>query len=368
MFKRLLNNKRRATWLLIFLVITVFFLINYIRFVTAELAVGKPGRYQFFFVMETTGAYTMLLLFPFVIWFINKFPITRNNMPTHIPFHILGSMVFGASHTLLMYLSRVFIFWIFNLGIYNYGRIIYRFPMEYTHQCFTYWTIYIVILFFKHLKKTQEQRLKTAQLEQQLTKVRLQALQMQLHPHFLFNTLNMISSTMYEDARAADRMIANLSDLLRITLDSKGREEHTLEKELEILELYIEIMKARYKDKLIIHTHMAKDTLDALVPGFILQPLVENSIKFGMESLKSAGIRISSHKENNSLKLIIQDNGPGISGDPNEIIKNGVGLSNTAERLDRLYGSDHFFHLQNMDAGGLQIVIQIPFKLTSIEE
>jgi len=368
MIKWFLNKNKLITYLIIFLVITVLFLMNYIRLITSELAIGRSGKYTFHLIMEATGAYTILLLLPIVIWFINKFPITRKNMASHIPLHILASLVFGVSHTLLMYFSRMFIFCLFNIGTYDYGKIIYRFPMEYSHQLFTYWTVYVCIFFFKYLKNSQEQKLKTIQLEQQLTKVRLHALQMQLHPHFLFNTLNMISSTMYEDTRTADHMITNLSDLLRITLDQKESEEHSLEKELEELELYIEIMKARYKNNLKIEIHIEKDTLNALVPSFIFQPLVENSIKYSMDNLKSAEIHISSHKENNTLKLIIRDNGPGISGNPDMIIKTGMGLSNTAERLDKLYKNDHRFHLQNIDKGGLQVEIHIPFQLSIMEE
>jgi two-component system LytT family sensor kinase len=185
---------------------------------------------------------------------------------------------------------------------------------------------------------------------------------MQLHPHFLFNTLNMISSTMYDDVKAADKMIANLSDLLRITLDSRGAEEHTLEKELEIVHLYIEIMKARFQDKLTVKTDIENATQEALVPGFILQPLVENSIKHCMKKLKTAEISIASRMENGKLKLIIQDNGPGISGEMNQIFKNGVGLSNTVERLEQLYGNNHHFQLQNRGEGGLQVVMELPFK------
>lgn len=358
------KNKFRL-WLIIFLVVTLLALMNYNRFVMGELAEGKPGKYLFYFIMETTGAYTILLLVPLVIKFISRFPIQRHNLATKLPLHLLATMVFGTSHTLLMYLSRVIIFWIFKMGVYNYGIFKYRFPMEYSHQFLTYWTIYAVSVLLNSIREVQEQKLRTTQLQQQLTRARLQALQMQLHPHFLFNTLNMISSTMYDDVKAADKMMANLSDLLRITLNTTNGQKHPLEKELEITGLYIEIMKARYRDKLSITMHIDENTHDALVPGFILQPLVENAIKFGMENLKSVSVALSSQKKGSTLKITIQDNGPGISGDSKEIIKNGVGLSNTVERLEKLYGADHTFHLRNIDDGGLRVVIEIPYQKAS---
>lgn len=356
------NKNKLLPILILFLFLTVMALLNFTRFVTSRLAEGEPPHFKFFFIMETTGAYSVLIVLPLALWAIKKFPITRKNLLTHIPLHLFASMVYGVSHTMLMYLSRVFIFWIAGWEIYKYGKFIYKIPMEYTHQFFTYCLIYGIVMFGKYFRESQEQKVRTSQLEQQLTRARLQALQMQLHPHFLFNTLNMISSTMYEDIKAADKMIANLSDLLRITLDAKGAEEHSLEKELEIINLYVEIMKARFQDKLVVKMDIQDGTQEALVPGFILQPLVENSIKYSMKELKTAEIKILSRKEAGKLKLIIEDNGIGIAEELDQVFKNGLGLSNTVERLENLYGNNHQFQLQNRDEGGLQVILEIPFK------
>ena len=356
------KKKRFIIWSIVFLFYTLLAFMNFTRFVTSELAVGRPGKIQFYFIMETTGAYTSFLLVPIAVWFIRKVPIKHNNLRTRIPIHLFATMVLGASHTMMMYVSRLLIFWVANLGTYDYGRILIRFPMEYTHQFFTYWVIFGIVLFFKFVREKQEEKLRTSRLEEQLTKARLQALQMQLHPHFLFNTLNMISSTMYEDLKAADKMMANLSDLLRITLNSASSREHTLEKEMDIIHFYIEIMRARFQDKLTVKFNMGSDTLEALVPAFILQPVVENSIKFSMESLKQADVEISSERENDRLIISIQDNGPGIAGNIDQIMKKGVGLSNTVERLEGLYGTNYNFLLQNLNEGGLQVMMEIPFR------
>ena len=365
---RLFNKKYLLPGLILLLFITVMAALNFTRFVTNRLAEGEPPHYKYFFVMETTGAYTILILLPFAIWLIRKFPITRQTLSIRIPLHILASMFFGFSHSMLMYLSRVIIFSIAGWGSYDYGKFIYKILMEFTHQFFTYALIYGIVMFIKYLRESQRQKIRASQLGQQLTKARLQALQMQLHPHFLFNTLNMISATMYDDVKSADKMIANLSDLLRIALDSKGAEEHRLEKELEILSRYIEIMKARFQDKLVFTTEIEESTTEALVPGLILQPMVENSIKFSMKTLKRVEISIASRKENERLKLIIKDNGPGISVEMESLFKNGVGLSNTVERLEQLYGNNFQFHLQNRDEGGFRVEMEIPFKLERQEK
>jgi LytS/YehU family sensor histidine kinase len=239
--------------------------------------------------------------------------------------------------------------------------------MEYSHQFFTYLTVFAIVILVRSIQENQKQKLQTARLEQQLTKARLQALQMQLNPHFFFNALNMISSTMYEDVKAADKMITYLSDLMRITLKRTSEEDYTLEKELDLLKLYIAIMGARFKDKLAVNMDIEKETLEAKVPSFILQPLVENSIKHSMETLKTAEINVMSRKENNRLKLIVKDNGPGISEGIEKIKNNGVGLSNTVERLEKIYGNNQRFHIENLPEGGLQVVIDIPFQVSSRE-
>ena len=352
-------------WLIIFLFTTLLGLMNLGIVITEKMAYGESIPFRYPFVHEMTGTYTVLLLLPFLLWFLKNFPIRRKNLLTRIPLHLLVSVVFGVCHTILMALSRILIYWLADMGTYDQGQILYRLLMEYHKQFFMYWLIYGIVFSIDSLRKNQEQKLKTARLEQELTKARLQALQMQLNPHFLFNTLNMISSTMYENAAAADKMVAYLSDLLRITLKSKHSEEYTLKKELEVLTLYIEIMKARFRDKLVVHIDTNSETHRALVPGFILQPLVENSIKHSMETLEKVEINITSRKENNRLILIVKDNGPGIPGEPDQVLNNGVGLTNTVERLEKLYGNNHLFHMENIHDGGFQVVLEIPFRLSS---
>lgn len=350
-------------WMVTFLFATLMGLMNLGIVITEKMAYGESIPFKYPFVHEMTGMYTVLLLLPFLLWFFKKFPIKRKNLLTRIPLYLLVSVVFGVCHTLLMALSRILIYWLANMGTYDQGQIIYRLLMEYQKQFFLFWLIYGIIFFVNSLRKNQEQKLKTARLEQELTRARLQALQMQLNPHFLFNTLNMISSTMYDDVSAADKMIAYLSDLLRITLKSKSSEEYTLEQELEVLGLYIEIMKARFRDKLVVHTDISPRTQQALVPDFILQPLVENSIKHSLETLEKVEIKITSRIENNRLILIVKDNGPGIPGEPDQVPNNGVGLANTLERLEKLYGNNQQFHMENVNHEGFQVMIEIPFRL-----
>jgi len=354
-----------AKWLIIFLFFTLIGVMNFNRFYTNELAEGGTPSFHHYFINEMTGAYAVLLLLPALLHFARKFPLQRGNWLKRLPTHLLASVIFGASHTMLMFLSRKLLYALLLQKNYDYGHLGYRLLMEYQHQFFTYWVIYGIAFFVNMRREHQQQKLKTAQLEQQLSAARLQALQMQLNPHFLFNTLNMISSTMYDDVNAADKMMANLSDLLRKTLNGANWQEHALKNELELVELYVKIMKARFHEKLLVKMDIDDETLEAQVPGFILQPLVENSIRYGMESLQSTEIAILSRKENGKMKLIVRDNGPGIVDAPGKLRNNGVGLSNTAERLERRYGQNHRFQFKNMRAGGLEVEMEIPFRRSS---
>lgn len=313
-------------------------------------------------VDELSAAYSFLILLPFLIYFFNKVPLTKDAFIKNFPVYLLFSIVVGLIHTGMMYTSRMILYPAFNMGAYDYGYIPFRIIMEYLKQFGLFWVVFVVHTLIKTFKEKEAHRLKTAQLEEQLTKARLETLKMQLNPHFLFNTLNMISSTMYEDTPAADKMIANLSDLLRITLKNSSRGENTLAKEIEILNLYTEIMKARFKDKLEIELKIDDETTIALVPNFIFQPLVENSIKHGMESLTSIKIEVYSQKVADKLVIKITDNGPGIQKDLAAILNGGVGLSNTVERLEKLYGNNFEFNWENLAGGGLLLTMEIPYK------
>lgn len=358
------NSQKRHPYLFYILILALFTLIalmNFVRFVTSELAEGNPGKIKFYFVMETTGAYTSLLLLPIIIWFFRRFRLTRRNWLRRLPLYLAASVLYGLSHTFLMYLSRLFIYWIINWGTYDYGRWTYRIPMEYMNQFFDFAYIYVVFYLYQMILENQQEKLRAAKLKEQLTEVQLHSLQMQLKPHFLFNTLNLISSTMYDDVRAADKMMANLSELLRITLNSHGVEEHPLEKELELINLYLDIMKARFQEHLFVEYKVSPDCLDAQVPGFILQPLVENAIQHNRNQLAPIGIKISAAKVAEQLHLEILDNGKGIPQEKMERNTHGIGLSNTAARLENLFGSAQKFLLQNQSGQGLRVSIQIPF-------
>jgi two-component system, LytTR family, sensor kinase len=226
-----------------------------------------------------------------------------------------------------------------------------------------YWVIVAVTHAFDYAKRFRERELRAAELEKRLTEARLRALQMQLNPHFLFNTLHAISSLMHADVDAADRMLVRLSDLLRHALESTDTQEVPLREELGFLSRYAEIEQTRFGDRLKIEMKIEPETLDALVPNLVLQPLLENAIRHGIEPHARPGrIEVRARRDGDVLRLEVRDNGGGlVNGD----IAEGVGLSNTRARLIQLYRSAQEFTVANAAGGGVVVSATIPFHTGS---
>jgi two-component system, LytTR family, sensor kinase len=200
-----------------------------------------------------------------------------------------------------------------------------------------------------------------AALQAQLAGARLEALRMQLDPHFLFNTLHAISSLVERDPKGVRRMISRLSELLRHSIEGSAEQETPLRDELDLLRRYIDIMEIRFQGQLEVRTDMDEDTLDALVPNLILQPLVENAIKHGVSKVEGTGrITLSARREGGELVLRVWNNGPPPETDVGSSDR-GIGVRNTMERLSRLYGSEQRFALQPDSDGGTLVEIRLPY-------
>jgi signal transduction histidine kinase len=225
-----------------------------------------------------------------------------------------------------------------------------------------YWVIVSVSHAFAYYRQFQERAWRASELEKRLAQAKLQALQMQLNPHFLFNTLNAIASLMHKDVKAADRMITRLADLLRYALESTDAHEVPLRQELAFLERYLEIEKTRFGSRLAVRLEIQPEALEALVPNLILQPLVENAIRHGVEPRSKPGvIELRAYRDDGRLHLEVRDNGPGLPPEPPA--RAGIGLANTRARLEHLYGDAHDLTLRNADSGGVIVDVALPFRL-----
>jgi two-component system LytT family sensor kinase len=228
-----------------------------------------------------------------------------------------------------------------------------------------YVTILLAGTYYRHYR---EEELEIARLRAERTQAELQALKMQLQPHFLFNTLNSISAHLGGDGKVAKAMLGRLGDFLRMTLESSGAQEVTLEEEEGFLRCYLEIQRARFSDRLSLDIDIDPETRKALVPNLILQPIVENAIEHGiMARVGSGHVEIQSRREDEWLRLVVRDNGPGLRADGNAGRRQGhkLGFPLTANRLERLYGPRQRFSLSDAPGGGLQVSVEIPFRVSS---
>lgn len=235
------------------------------------------------------------------------------------------------------------------------------FSIYYFHQGLTiYWATVAVAHALYYYRGIREGEARTAQLAAQLAQAQLQALKMQIHPHFLFNTLNSIAALLHKDVEAADKMIARLGDFLRLTLKASNAQAVNLGQELEFLKCYLDIQYLRFQDRLTVDVDVEPQTLDLMVPNLILQPIVENAVRHGVASQTEPGhITVRAVQKNERLVMQVEDNGPGLKMNHNGA-ESGIGLNNTRARLEQLYGKDFDFQIANASGRGVIVTIEIP--------
>jgi two-component sensor histidine kinase len=218
-------------------------------------------------------------------------------------------------------------------------------------------------------RRYRDRERRTLQLESTLARARLHALQAQLHPHLLFNTLNAIATLLRRDARAAEATITSLSELLRLALSRSDQQEVTLREELEFLERYVEIQQTRFGDRLRFERQIEPAALECFVPVLLLQPLVENAIRHGIEPSPNPGrVRITARRQDARLLLSVEDDGVGLSSMGRSKNNTGIGLANLRERLQSLYADGQTLELLSRPEGGVAVRISIPWHVTPLPE
>ncbi|HKQ72345.1 MAG TPA: histidine kinase [Blastocatellia bacterium] len=335
-------------------------------------------------------SYKWFIVSPLIFAQARRWPLEREKILRHLPIHL--GLIIGF-HFVSTPLLTAFHYWLrvpplggtyANLTGYIIGEIWH--PYTILLNFFFYWVALIVGWSLDYQRKFQEGEIKAAVLAAQLAEGRLQALKMQLQPHFLFNTLNSISALLHQDVDAADKMVARLGNFLRLTLENGGGQLTTLRQELEFLRLYLDIERVRFKDRLQVKLEIENDgpaLLNARLPNLILQPLVENAIRHGIaKQYAPVQISVSALIRDGRLQVGIADNGPGItapngaapnSAAPNSAapngaapnaaatgFKEGVGLSNTRARLEQLYGGAHLLAFKNNEPQGLIVTLEVP--------
>ena len=226
-----------------------------------------------------------------------------------------------------------------------------------------YWWMVCGCWALSHFQESRQRERRALELEARLTQANLQALKMQLQPHFLFNALNAISTLIHQNPKAADDMVGALSQFLRMSLDVSSQNEVPLQKELEFVNRYLDIQQTRFGVRLRIRREIDPAAADAIVPPLLLQPLVENSIRHGIETRESGGlVTIRVQRRDEMLLLEVCDDGGGFTGRQLLPVSQGIGLSNTKARLQALYGERHQFRLIANCPTGACVSMAIPFR------
>ena len=313
-------------------------------------------------ILNFTWWYVWALVAPAVIWLAQHFQVARGGLMLAILVHVPAAVVFSFMHIAGMqgvhwWLAR------YSGHDYDWWLQVQRAGFLYLDwEMMTYWAIVGLSHALLYYRESREREIRAAQLETKLVAAQLQTLQQQLHPHFLFNTLHAISSLMHRDVNAADRVLVQLSDLLRITLEHLGQQEVPLGAELDALEKYVDIERTRFADRLVVRFDIQPDTLDTLVPSLLLQPLVENAIKYGVARKAGPGhIDISSRRDGDKLRLEVRDDGIGLTEDALTALHKGIGVSATRARLQHLFGADYRFEFHRLTQG-LAVVVALPWR------
>lgn len=328
------------------------------------VANGEPRPALLTFSEEAIGCLSGLIVFPLVYLAAIRFPLPSPNWRSNVLAHVAAVSLISIVHTSLIALLRALILPLIGFGHASYGYLPIRYPMEFAHLFIFYWVGVSLIYLFHEIRFAREREIRQAKLETSLAEAQLQTLRLQLEPHFLFNALNAISAAIYENPRMADEMIGRLGDLLRQLLRSDRSQEIPLTREIELLQLYTRIMEARLEKRLSVEVEMDEAAADALVPQLIFQPLVENAIRHGMSPVTfQANVCIRARRAGNTLELSVRDRGPGI--ETIEPLRFGIGLRNTSERLEKLYGPRHRFEIRNAEGGGAIVEIRLPFRPAS---
>jgi two-component system LytT family sensor kinase len=295
---------------------------------------------------------------PAVIWVAKRFRFEKGRWPLSIAVHTMWSVGLTLAQIVL---AELILHTFTTTRLTADPQHVRAAVKDNFHSSLpTYFVILSGYYAFDYYVKYRDRELRASQLETRLTQAHLQALKSQLNPHFLFNTLNTISSLMYTDIAAADAMMSRLSELLRLTLDNEGAQEVTLKEEMDLLERYLDIQRIRFEERLHVSVHVDPEVLEARVPNFSLQPLVENAIRHGIATRPQGGrLDISAGRSDGMLEIRLLDDGPGFTDDGPR--REGIGVANTRARLEQMYGQKHRFEMMNAPGGGLLVTIAVPY-------
>ena len=360
-------------WLVTFFWVMMAVVSSFQTYYFFSMMPSSPPAYR---AVYLASLFSLLwaLVTPLVFLLARIFPIDRNTVKIHLPIHLFFSLLIGISVRVVFLLAQMAIPEIRPMWPLTMDKAISDIVTSFDYQAMVYWVILAIHHGALYYRKYQEGKLISAQLETQLLQAQLSGLRMQLQPHFLFNTLHTINALMYESKDRASEMIVRLSEFLRLSLENTGEQEISLAREIDFIERYLEIERARFEERLTVEYQIDPLAYECLVPNLLLQPLVENSIKHGIARIPGGGkLRISANLRNQSLLIFVANSGPFLSSDPLKAPEDGlqqrrgIGLANTSARLRALYGDAHSFELRNWHEGGVEACLSIPVRIVDAD-
>jgi two-component system, LytTR family, sensor kinase len=354
-----ISAERQATvrlWLMAFAAWTFLAAFSSAQGAVYFINRGRPVPWAEMLPGRFADWYTCALFTPLFVWLAQRYPIDRRSWRIALPVTLaVTTICVVLKYSLLVPIEHA-------LGISDTSTIGMELARNFASESMAFWAVIGIIHAFEFNRRYREREVAAADLRVRLSEAQLEALRSQIQPHFLFNTLHSISTLMHRDVEAADSMLTRLSDLLRLTLKHRGANEISLREELALADNYLAIMSVRFGDRLQVVRRIENKALNALVPQFILQPLLENALHHGVAVTSGpARVEITAERRGEVLSLAVTDDGRGdIVATRRE--RDGMGLSNTRLRLEQLYGPRQSMSLEKLPDRRTRISIELPWR------
>ena len=348
-------DRRKALWIVLFWSAGVFLFA--IQWFIYDAARGDADRFRYYLWWS---CYTWGILTPVVVYFAHRNPIKASTWKRAVPLHLAASFVLVAAEiSIEAMLGKLRLH--HDLSVQEALR--HYFTRHTQVSLLTYWMLVGAVQLYRMHDEAQTRELRSSKLEAQLAATHLEMLRAQVHPHFLFNTLQAATMLIHEDPDGAEDILLRLSELLRVSVDEAHIQEISLNKELEVLDLYIGIQARRFGDRLRFEIAVDQDVRDCIVPALILQPLVENAIRHGIGMHKGSDtVSIRAFQAGESLHLEVSNLSSTLADKPAQLPERGIGLANTRARLKQLYGNRQQFVLRNLEPTGVCAELSVPFR------
>lgn len=326
--------------------------------------IGEPTSFWAWVGGQLAFWWIWAALTPLIIWLAKHFRIDRSPRTRSVLVHTILSILLGAGQLCLAAFISIRLHGEPTTWAYYVGEVVPYLMWRGPWAALTYWAVLGVVYAFDYNRALRDREVQAARLEAQIARARLDTLQRQLQPHFLFNTLNSIAVQIRGNRPSdADAMVGHLSEMLRYVLTHEHSHVTTLSDELRFTERYVQIEKIRHGERLSVQFDVATDVQRALVPAFMLQALVENAIRHGVAKASGPGsVTISARRDKDMLLLSVSDDGTGIAPGSTDGSADGIGLRNTRERLQHLYGANFTFDLSDGPQRGAVATLQIPYS------